>query len=149
MRLTFKKRSGPTDSLEIRLASGATVALEGPKQAITVPLELVHSVAVDVFRLRGYLHRVEEGEPPARALASPGLEDLQLEALVEALQSDAWGAVGSNEELDALLRLTCAARGVPPPGYSLTQLGEARQRLCALVERWRRLGEGEALELEI
>ncbi|MGQ0504889.1 MAG: hypothetical protein ACT4TC_06175, partial [Myxococcaceae bacterium] len=120
---------------------------ENPKQTMTLPLDLVHYVVESTFGLRGFLKRLTEGEPPTHARVARTDDELQVEALVEALQGDAWGNSTSDEEFQDVLALACSARGTPGLEITTESLGAGRRELARLMDRWRLLAEGQTLFL--
>ena len=146
MQLIFTKGPGKTDRLDVVRADGAVETIECPKQRI-IPHDMVHYAVEQVMVRRGFLRRVQAGEPAAFTMR-PEAESDAVERLVEVFQGDAWSGSGSPAaEMIELYRVTCDARSCPMLPVTETDIVEVKSGMAALTEQWEAVAVGQTLRL--
>jgi len=134
MELTFTKRAGKFDDLEIRHPDGRIEHVRCPKQRIT-PHDMVHYAVETVLTHQGFLGRVAAGESATgRMSARPVAESV--ERLVEVIQAELWSGGARNEEVLSLYELSCAERGHPAAVVTPEQVDLIRKEIADLTARW-------------
>lgn len=145
MDLVFTKRAGKSDTLALT-RHGRTERIDCPKQRI-IPHDMVHYAVEKLLDARGFLGRVAGGEAAALTMAGSPESD-GVERLVEVFQGDGWsGGTAPPEELIALYRVTCAARGCPPLDIDPAVVDAIRGRIRSLTSEWDALPIGGSLHL--
>jgi hypothetical protein len=159
MKLVAEKlgRTDKADRLRFVRADGTQTQAAMPRQG-TLPHDLVHFVVESALRFeRGFLGLIAAGAEAGfvmqavhdKANTTPGVEAVQAEAVVEALQTQLWaGAFDADAFLDGVASAS-AARGQPPFAFSGSvapvSLFEDAQ---ALLERWNGVPFHASLELD-
>ncbi len=149
MKLIAEKlgKTDKLDRLRYLRADASSVATTMPRQG-TLPHDLIHYVVEQGLGLgKGFTGMIARGADPTFAMA--GAEADQVEAIVEALQTQLWS--GQFDAADFLegVRFACAARERPSVDFAD---GTAGQRLfdaaLALDAQWRAIPFHGALTLE-
>lgn len=159
MKLIAEKRSSQDqyDVLRfVRNNGSATTALM-PRQGI-LPHDLIHYVVETALPLRhGFLSQIALGAdagfavPEVQGTANPATEEqaVQVEAIVEGLQTQLWAG---NFDLDTFLlaaNTACEARGTPPFDLSGIDVHACLyQRAQALHAQWQATPYHRAMALE-
>ena len=144
--LVCKKREGKHDTVTI-CAPGVTQVIQAWKQN-SLPHELVHFVAEEVFGLRGFVRLVAAGhDPKVLEGEMKGAEALLAETLTNALQYDLAGQVADDEAYRALVEAFCEKDQLAKPLLTDASIAAARQRIRALNTQWQALSMGEKLEV--
>ncbi len=146
MQLVFTKGSGKTDRMDVVRADGAVETIDCPKQGI-IPHDMVHYAVESVLRVRGFLGRVASGEAAMLTMQAEPHSDA-VERLVEVFQGDGWsGGATPPEEMIALYRVTCDARGCPMLPVEASDITAVRNRIVELTGLWVAVPVGGSLSL--
>jgi hypothetical protein len=145
MRMTFTKRDGKYDLLEIVRTGGGIERIDCPKQGI-IPHDMVHYAVEKVLGVRGFIRAIGEGETVAYAPMKE-VEAEAVERLVETMQADAWAAPSSPHDLLDLYRLTCEARGHEAIPVEPADIDTIRDEITRLQLRWDEVPIGGTVEL--
>lgn len=146
MRFLFTKGAGKFDWLDLFAPDGSVQRIDCPKQGI-IPHDMVHFAVEATLGARGFLKRIDEGEAPSRG----PIDDVEAEAierLVETIQADAWSAPSAPDDLVALYRITCAARGHAAIPVTAADVAAITDALMDLTLRWDEVPVGGSLELQ-
>jgi hypothetical protein len=147
VKLVFTRQQGKFDLLEITRADGSTARVDCPKQGM-IPHDMVHYAVETVIAADGFLTRVAHGEGLGFTDgAAPSAEPV--ERLVEAMQADTWSNAGRSDvdELIALYRLSCEARGHPSLPVTADHIAAIRAEMTSLAARWAEVPVGGRLVL--
>ena len=146
------------DGLEMQRHDGSRCRLLMPRQGI-LPHDLLHVLVEALPDLRhGFLDQVALGAEPAftmqqvhtrpadRSAAAAGA--WQVEAVVEALQTQLWAGAFDAEAFAEGVRLACEARGIPLPSADAHRYGAGlHAQALALLGDWQALPSGGTLHL--
>lgn len=149
MRLVFTRRAGKMDHLAITRADGSTAAIDCPKQGM-IPHDMVHYAVEKHVTSDGFLTRVAAGA--GLGFTEGAAESAEpVERLVEAMQADTWSNAGRSdvEELIALYRLSCEARGHPALPIDAGDIAAIRTEMADLAARWATVPINGTLELQL
>lgn len=146
MDLVFVKGAGKYDRMNVIRDGVATESIDCPKQGI-IPHDMVHYAVESILRMRGFVHRVLEGEAANfRMQAEAGSDGV--ERLVEVFQADGWsGWQSAPADMLELYAVTCRARECPALPVGTGDIEAVRQRILELTSRWEALPVGGALTL--
>lgn len=149
MRLVFTRRAGKMDHLAITRPDGSTAAIDCPKQGM-IPHDMVHYAVEKHVSSEGFLTRVAAG---AGLGFADGVADSAepVERLVETMQADTWSNGGHSnvEELIALYRLSCEARGHAMLPVDADDIAAIRAEMADLAARWAAVPLNGSLELRL
>lgn len=146
------------DGLEMRRRDGSCCRLLMPRQG-TLPHDLLHVLVEALPGLRhGFLDQVAQGAEPAFTMkqlharpadsAAAAAGAWQVEAVVEALQTQLWAGAFDAEAFAEGVRLACEARGIPLPAAEARQYGAPlHAQALALLQEWQALAVGGTLRL--
>ncbi len=149
MRLIFTRLPAKMDLLTIIRADGSTSRIDCPKQGM-IPHDMVHYAVEKHVMSDGFLKRVAAG-------AGLGFADGQAESaepverLVETMQADTWSNGGTSDvdELIALYRLGCEARGHAVLPVDADDIAAIRAEMADLAARWAAVPVHGTLELDL
>lgn len=149
MKLTFTKRAGKFDRLDIDADFGPLEPIDCPKQGI-IPHDMVHFAVESEITARGFLQLAANiGDSGVRV----GIEDghaRTVERLVETFQAEAWDAQpASDDDFIALYRVTCAARDDIAIDLDSATLAAIRARIDELTAQWRAVPVGGTMVLTL
>ena len=147
MQLEITKRASAYHDLAVRRDDGSVESLKVPEQGI-IPHDLVHYGVEAVLTHRGFLAMVAAGQPMAYETIGGDREEA-IERLVEAFQAEMWTDSFSIEAVLEGYRLGCEARGHPLIAVTQADILAIREQLSELTQRWRALGIGERLVLDL
>ncbi len=147
MRLTFTKGPAKYDWLDVVRKDGSAAArIDCPKQGI-IPHDMVHYAVERALGRRGFIARVAGGEAASFRMAAEAESD-GVERLVEVFQADGWsGGNSAPDEILALYRVTCRARGCLPLDIGADDVEAVRETIRALTLRWEAVPVGGSLAL--
>jgi hypothetical protein len=149
MRLLFTRLPGKMDRLTITRADGSSAHVDCPKQGM-IPHDMVHYAVEKHAMSEGFLTRVAAGE--GLGFTEGAAESAEpVERLVEAMQADAWSNAGRSnvDELIALYRLSCEARGHAALPVTADDISAIRAEMADLAARWAAVPLHGTLELEL
>lgn len=159
MKLIAEKK-GPRDKADLLRfvrRDGSTSQCALPRQG-TLPHDLIHYVVESRLPFRnGFLGLIAAGSAAEFVVqivhdvkaADVEREAVQVEAIVEALQTQLWaGAFDAASFLDAA-RLAANSRGTPPFDFGSTDPRALYDACLQLLERWNAVPHFAALELEL
>jgi hypothetical protein len=148
MKVIFTKGPGKHDTMDVFRADGSSERVQCPKQGI-IPHDMVHYAVERSLQMRGFMHRVKEGEAAAFRMEAETESD-SVERLVEALQGDAWsGSKASENEILEMYQVTCAARECPALAVSPEDVAACRHAIHALSVQWAAVPVHGSLELPL
>ena len=148
MDLVFTKCSGKYDRLEVKRPGGPVEVVDCPKQRI-IPHDMVHYAVERTLGVRGFLRRVNDGEPASLQMKGEDQSDA-VERLVEVFQGDEWsGGTTAPAEMIDLYRLTCSARSCSMLPVDESAIVEVRALIASLTRDWLALPVGQALRLAL
>jgi hypothetical protein len=158
MKLIAEKlgKSDKADRLRFVRDDGTQTQAAMPRQG-TLPHDLVHYVVESALRLQhGFLGMIAAGADAGfvmqavhdRASAAPGVEAIQAEAVVEALQTQLWaGTFDADAFVDGAASAS-AARGKPAFDFAgIDPRAVLYEAALALLERWSAVPFHGSLEL--
>lgn len=157
MKLVAEKlgRNDKLDRLRFIRRDGSETHCSMPRQG-TLPHDLVHYVVETTLPLRhGFLGLVAAGSDAGfvmQAVHDPAnlsveAEAVQIEAIVEALQTQLWnGAFDRGSFLEGV-RLATIARNKPAFAFSRTDPETLYDRALALLQQWNRVPFHQSMEL--
>ncbi len=134
MKLTFTKRAGKFDDLQIDRDDGSGEAIRCPKQGI-IPHDMVHYAVEKVITGKGFLAKLSDGET-AQPRSSPEADSEAIERLVEIVQAELWSGRVPSEDAIALYQLACHARSHASFPVSEEDLQLIRHEIDALTAEW-------------
>ncbi|WP_220800392.1 hypothetical protein [Mitsuaria sp. WAJ17] len=148
------------DGLEMRRNDGSSCRLLMPRQG-TLPHDLLHVLVEALPELRhGFLDQVAQGAapaftmkqlhaPPADIAAAAAGACWQVEAVVEALQTQLWAGAFDAEAFAEGVRLACEARAIPLPATNARRYGAAlHAQALQVLQDWQALAVGGTLQLK-
>ena len=147
------------DGLEMRRSDGSRCHLLMPRQG-TLPHDLIHVLVEALPALRhGFLDQVAQGAEPAYTMdrvharpaeaAAVAAGAWQVEAVVEALQTQLWAGAFDAEAFAEGVRLACEARGITQPSSDARTYGAGlHAQALRLMQDWQALPAGGALRLQ-
>ncbi|WP_212674983.1 hypothetical protein [Undibacterium fentianense] len=118
-----------------------------PRQG-TLPHDLIHFVVESSLPFRyGFLNLVAAGAEASfamelahdKSLTDIDVEAIQVEAIVEALQTQLWGAYFDFASFDEANQLACSARGKTALAINEEQSLQLYQTVLDLFEQWQAL----------
>jgi len=134
MKLTFTKRSGKLDELQITRFDGSIERIQCPKQGM-IPHEMVHYAVEAVIQRRGFLTRIGAGDTAAGRMDREAAAEA-IEWLVEAMQAETWSGRVPADELIQFYETGCAARGHEVLPVSPAEINEIRTQIESLTQSW-------------
>ncbi|MDL5030608.1 hypothetical protein QRD43_01705 [Pelomonas sp. APW6] len=146
------------DTLELRRDDGSRVRLQMPRQG-TLPHDLIHVLVEALPALRqGFLDQVARGAEPAFTMrqlhahpaeaAEAAAGAWQVEAVVEALQTQLWAGCFDADAFADGVRLACEARGVGVPATDARHYGASlHAQALRMLQDWQSLPAGGTLAL--
>jgi hypothetical protein len=149
-------RNDRNDRLRFVRTDGTETQAAMPRQG-TLPHDLVHFVVESALPLKhGFLSQIAAGAEAGFVMkavhdaANPAVdtEAIQIEALVEALQTQLWSGGFDAGAFAEGMRSPCAARG--RPAFDLAGIDPQAafyDRALALLERWNLVPNHQAMEL--
>lgn len=149
MRLLFTRLPGKMDLLTITRADGSSAQVDCPKQGM-IPHDMVHYAVEKHVTSEGFLTRVAAGE--GLGFTEGAAESAEpVERLVEAMQADTWSNAGNSnvDELIALYRLSCEARGHAVLPVDADDIAAIRAEMADLAVRWAAVPLHGTLTLEL
>ena len=149
MRILFTRLPGKMDRLTITRADGSTATVDCPKQGM-IPHDMVHYAVEKHVTSQGFLSRVAAGA--GLGFADGAAESAEpVERLVEAMQADTWSNGGNSnvDELIALYRLSCEARGHAVLPVDAGDIAAIRAEMADLAARWAAVPLNGSLELRL
>lgn len=147
IHITFTKGPGKHDRMTVGRDDGREETIDCPKQGI-IPHDMVHHAVEHHLGKSGFLARVRNGEEASFRMR-PDDESDGVERLVEVFQGDAWSGWSTvPEDMIALYRLTCEARGCTMLPVSPADIEAIRSRIRELQGDWQALAVGESIRLE-
>ena len=147
MKISFTRLNGKYDQMTVWRGE-ATETVQCPKQRI-IPHDMVHFAVESTLHKRGFLGRVRDGESASFQMGAESESD-GVERLVEVFQGDAWsGGDSSPEDMLALYRVTCQARGCTALPVGPSDIVAVRECIGALGEQWQALPVGGSVVLEL
>jgi hypothetical protein len=149
MRLLFTRLPGKMDLLTIIRADGSSAQVDCPKQGM-IPHDMVHYAVEKHVTSGGFLTRVAAGE--GLGFTEGTAESAEpVERLVEAMQADTWSNAGCSnvDDLIALYRLSCEARGHAALPIDADDLAAIRAEMAELAARWATVPLHGTLALEL
>lgn len=128
MKLIAEKlgKADKLDRLRYIRQDGSTTACSMPRQG-TLPHDLIHYVVESQLQLQnGFTGLIAQGAEAAfatqvshgLAVKMAGTEAIQVEAMVEALQTQLWAGQFSMEDFSEGVRTACLVRGQPSPTFN-------------------------------
>ncbi|MGM9515444.1 hypothetical protein ACS5PK_14395 [Roseateles sp. DB2] len=150
---------GKFDSLEMLRSDGSGCRLLMPRQG-TLPHDLIHVLVEALPALRhGFLDQVSQGAEPAFTMSQVHARPAeataaaagawQVEAVVEALQTQLWAGTFDPQAFAEGVRLACEARGIPLPAADALAYGPPlHEQALRLLQDWQSLPMGAALRLQ-
>lgn len=157
MKLVAEKK-GPRDkydNLRFVRSDGSETQCQMPRQG-TLPHDLIHFVVESNLPLRhGFLSLIAAGSDAAFVLKmvhdtnSPDVkaEAVQIEAIVEAMQSQLWAGAFDDATFLEAARLAAAARGTPEFEFAGISPRMLHEKTLALLQTWSDIPYHEKLEL--
>jgi hypothetical protein len=159
MKLVAQKtgKSDKRDKLRYLRSDGTRAEIDMPRQGI-LPHDLVHFVVESNVRVSpGFTGLVARGAEPDFAMTQThdtanreiGSAAIQVEAIVEALQTQLWSGAFEFDDFSAGIASACAARAAP--AYRFTDAADARslyQKALELFATWQALPYHQSLELD-
>jgi hypothetical protein len=158
MKLIAEKlgKADKADRLRFVRADGTQTQAAMPRQG-TLPHDLVHYVVESALRFRhGFLGMIAAGAEAGfvmqavhdRTSAAPGVEAIQAEAVVEALQTQLWARAFDAEAFLEGATSASAARGKPPFDFAgIDPRIVLYDAALALLGRWNAVPLHGSLEL--
>lgn len=145
-RVIFEKRDGKYDAMFVE-RGGVLEEIVCPKQP-PIPHDMFHCAIERVLEMRGFMHRVADGEGAGFVMA-PEAESEVVERLVETMQADSWSGRPPPSEVIDLFVTTCEARGTSPIALSEDAIVAMRSEIDRLAAEWSALPVRGRMVLEI
>ena len=145
-QIIFEKRDGKYDAMFVE-RGGALEEVSCPKQP-PIPHDMFHYAIERVLKMRGFIHRVAEGEGVGFRMTEEA-ESEAVERLVETMQADSWSGRPPPTEVIDLFLTTCAARETPPIDVSEDAIVAIRAEIDRLAEAWAALPVRGRMTLEV
>ena len=146
--ITFHKRKEPHEKDTIVIARGEVCHIIRAWNQGIIPHEMVHYAVEALWPLRGFLRLTAAGPTPEELtdLSLVGAEAVQAEALTNAWQYELLGIVpATNELFISNLASSMAKHNLMPPVITEEEIGQGRELLRELSQRWNELMPGQAL----
>jgi hypothetical protein len=146
VKLVFTKGAGKSDRMELVRTGQASECIECPKQRI-IPHDMVHYAVEHTLHARGFLTRIQDGEPAGFPMQGEAQSDA-VERLVEVFQGDEWsGGNSPASDLIEMYRVTCHARSCAMLDVNEKDILEVRAVIADLTNKWAAVPVGGLLEL--
>ena len=157
MKLVAEKlgKADKVDRLRFVRANGSETRCAMPRQG-TLPHDLIHYVVESMLPLRhGFISLVSAGSDAGFAMqvlhdpANKAIETeaVQVEAIVEALQTQLWSNAFDGDAFLEAARLAAQARDKPVYGFSTVAPRDLYDGARALLKRWNEVPFHKSLEL--
>lgn len=147
MRLTFTKRGGKSDRLDIVTDARPQPPIDCPKQGI-IPHDMVHFAVEAEVTTCGFLGGIAAVGGSGFMAGDDNPHHRAVERLVETVQAEAWaGAPTPDADFMALYTITCEARNDTPLELDAATLAAIRARLADLTAQWLAVPVGGTLVL--
>jgi hypothetical protein len=157
LKLTKNSTNSKTDLCQFIRKDGSIDELVLPRQGI-LPHDLVHYVVESQFALaNGFLSLIARGASASFIMELAHLGDVnkieeaavQVEAIVEALQTQLWNGSYEHEYFIYGIQTACAARKIATPDLPSSELGHTLfQHALDLNHQWQSVAPYEEMELE-
>ncbi len=159
MKLTARKnpKSDKYDHLRFQRADGSSTETHMPRQGI-LPHDLLHYIVESTLPFQfGFLRQVADGADAAFVMeqihdvsnAKVGIEAVQVEAIVEALQTQLWAGEFDQEMFTYAAEMACSARNTAAYVFQEIDLKLSLfDTAKTLGEHWQKVPAGGVFELE-